>query len=172
MKPRLWLEFETRGKPETRGSKVAKMVFVKGGKGQRRPIVVDDNEDSGPWMKLLGQRCYDHAVAAGVLPRGVLGVSVRPWEGPVLLNCTIYVPRPDGHYRTNGELKASAPVFPISASDVDKFHRPLQDALKGVAFVDDRQVCKIVTDKQFSGNPGVRIAIYHLPRTIEEARTW
>ena len=49
--------------------------------------------------------------------------------------------------------------FPTVAPDLDHYVRACGDALKGVAFLDDAQVCKIVTTKVYGEIEGVGITV-------------
>ena len=49
--------------------------------------------------------------------------------------------------------------FPTVAPDLDHYIRALGDALKGVAFLDDAQICKIVSTKSYGENEGVEITV-------------
>ena len=98
-----------------------------------RPIVAarDMNEKSKEW---IGQvRDAAHAVYSGDL-----------LQGPVRLTCMFYFSRPKSHLRSgkrSGELKDSAPEHHCSTPDLAKLFRCLEDALTGVVWQDDRQVC-------------------------------
>lgn len=93
-------------------------------------------------------------------------LAVEPFAKDVdlALSVRVYCKRPDGHYRTNGELKPWAltarPRAGTNGGDLDNFIKLVKDALNLVAYHDDTQIVEYLepTGKWFVG-PG------ELPRT-------
>lgn len=86
--------------------------------------------------------------------------------GAIKLSLDFKMPRPKNHYGTgknSGSLKQSAPFYHLSTPDLDKLVRCIKDALTGIAWKDDKQVCVLTTVKHYDETPGVNIL-------IEEAR--
>lgn len=88
-------------------------------------------------------------------------------EGPVEFTAVFHTVRPDAHYRRRkgaitNEIKPNAPIYSTSTPDSDKMRRAAQDALSGLAYLDDKQVAighdskPYVTDGQ---PPGAEITI-------------
>jgi crossover junction endodeoxyribonuclease RusA len=80
-----------------------------------------------------------------------------PWQGPVMVTLSFYLPRPKAHYGTgrNAErLKPQAPTYPSTHPDIDKLIRSVLDAMTGIVFHDDRQVVVIQAGKYY-GQPGM-----------------
>lgn len=125
------LEFRIVGVAQQMGSKRA---FVP--RGWSRPVITDSNRNLKSWQQLVSQAA-SHAVQQ--LPaneRGMLLDGVR-------LVVAFYLPRPKSlPKRLTAHTKAP---------DLDKFVRALQDALTGVAFQDDSQVCDLVAMKRYAG---------------------
>lgn len=91
-------------------------------------------------------------------------VGQTPLVGPVAVRLDFYLPRPKGHYgsgRNSGMIKPSAPLFPAVKPDIDKLVRACLDALTGMAFRDDSQVCALSARKLFADNrtPGVHVVV-------------
>jgi len=90
-------------------------------------------------------------------------VNLKPWReavrqealktgkpmamGAVFVDLAFRFARPKGHYNAKGELKQSAPMRVITKPDLDKLQRSTLDALTGVLFKDDSQVCRILAMK-------------------------
>lgn len=69
-------------------------------------------------------------------------------EGPLRFTLTVYRVRPAGHYKKSkgvmtGELNTEglSARFPITKPDVLKLARGVEDALSGVLYRDDAQIC-------------------------------
>lgn len=78
-----------------------------------------------------------------------------PLTGPVELNVTYLMPRPKNHYRTGkhaGQLKDDAPRMHTSKPDRDNLDKALKDALKGICWIDDAQVCDGRSQKMYSND--------------------
>jgi crossover junction endodeoxyribonuclease RusA len=89
-------------------------------------ITTSDNRQLKPWRQ---------AVAAEALAAGLPLL-----EGGVELSCEFAFARPKGHYGKRG-LLPSAPRHHTVTPDKDKCVRAIGDALKGIAYRDDSQVC-------------------------------
>lgn len=131
------IRFTVHGRPQQRGSKRATLIPDKKGGFRKRPdgkpIIVarDDNEKSGDWMNSVRAAAAEHRDGE------LLGGALR-------LTCWFYFQRPKSHFgsgRNADRLKPSAPAHHVQAPDLSKLIRCLEDALTGVIWVDDRQVC-------------------------------
>lgn len=148
--------FRVRGLAKTKGSVKA---FVpckpwanpprdKGGR-----IIVSVMNMAGEEAKKWEQQVALVAKAAMVRS----GVQRAPKGTAVVVQWTFYMPRPQGHYGTGrnaGVLKPRAPLYPVTAADVDKMVRCAQDALTGVVYDDDRQVIGGAPWKFYAEEPG------------------
>jgi crossover junction endodeoxyribonuclease RusA len=112
-------------------------------------VVIDACEKTKPWqadVKVFALKAY----------------SGKPIDGPIGLNLVFVMQRPKYHFNKNG-LKKSAPAWHISRPDETKLTRAVEDALTGIIWVDDSQICKSSKEKIYGDHPGVHIAIYELP---------
>ena len=132
------IKFEVLGKPMTQGSTRSAPVRKKGGGYQThpdgRPKLIPVH-DKGKELKAWRQ---DVAVAARRAYSGPLLV------GPVAIVLIFARPRLKWHFGTGrnaGKLKASAPSHPTTKPDSIKLTRAVEDALTGVIWADDAQVC-------------------------------
>lgn len=86
----------------------------------------------------------------------------EPLEGPVEIRLEFFTLRPKSHYRARKVRLANAETVsvtvmrpgmqlrPTSAPDGDKLWRSVGDALNGVCYRDDRQVCEAVVRKRYT----------------------
>jgi Holliday junction resolvase RusA-like endonuclease len=95
---------------------------------------------------------YDPGTAEGW--KSCVAVAAAALEGacihaPLSVTLTFYLPRPKNHYRTNGMLKPTSPVYMHdSKPDADNLAKAVLDALTNIrAWLDDDQVCELVIRK-------------------------
>lgn len=149
MKAQKLIEFRVDGTPQPRGSKKAITV-----PGQRRGLLIDDNRKSAPWMAVVKQAA-----------RQAMG-DRQPFDGPLCLKVLFFRERPKGHFGKRG-LKPTAPAFPATKPDSSKYMRAVEDALTGVAYVDDSRLVDSWPSKRF-GTPGIVVQLFALPGTVGE----
>ena len=79
-----------------------------------------------------------------------------PVYGPISMSIEFYVGRPKAHFRTGQHshlLKSSAPIWNTSRADIDNYVKLVLDALNGVFYKDDSQICHLKTIKKYSNYP-------------------
>jgi Holliday junction resolvase RusA-like endonuclease len=96
---------------------------------------------------------YRAAVAAAARAAGAEPTDAAP----ITLIVDLVFARPKSHYRKAG-LRADAPKLP--RPDCSNVLKGIEDALNGVAWVDDTQVGKVIVEKTFGteGRTTVRIS--------------
>lgn len=126
-------EFIVFGEPQQKGSMRAFMP-----KGWTRPVLTSTNRNLKAWEELVRARANE--------ARG----DREPMAGPVALSIDFYFQRPKRLL-----TKSTAGVWQphISAPDLSKLVRGLEDALSGILFLDDRQVAKLDATKAYAA-PG------------------
>lgn len=80
----------------------------------------------------------------------------EPLTGALRVDCSFYFERPKSHYRTGKYshiLKESAPIMHTIKPDRDNLDKIVLDALKGVFWIDDCQICLGEIRKFYSVNP-------------------
>jgi Holliday junction resolvase RusA-like endonuclease len=82
-------------------------------------------------------------------------------DKPVLCHVQAYLPRPKAHYGKKG-LKGSAPMMHISRPDSDNIMKAIKDALSGVCWQDDCQVCDERIIKLYGEVPKTIITVREL----------
>lgn len=66
-----------------------------------------------------------------------------PTRGRVEISLRFVFSRPKSHFTSKGALRSSAPEFPGHGhGDTDNLTKAVKDALTGIAYVDDCQVCE------------------------------
>src|SRR5574343_627316 len=82
-----------------------------------------------------------------------------PVRGALTLVVTLYLPRPKSHYRANGEVKVSAPPYPVTKPDTTKLLRSTEDALTGIVWKDDSQIVEQFICKKYGEKPRAEIEV-------------
>jgi len=84
-----------------------------------------------------------------------------PWDGPLCVNVTVHMPRPQAHFSKKTGLKPNAPKFHISKPDVDNLTKSILDALTNLGvWKDDSIVADHAIKKVYAnGQTGAQIEI-------------
>lgn len=155
--------FNVAGIPRPGGSKTPQVIYRKGGipvtkNGRILVVARESGKHTGEWRSNVAffarQAIQDHP----------------PLSGPLLLSVVFTMPRPGNHYgsgKNAGKLKATAPTFHTSKPDATKLLRSTEDALKGISWGDDSQVCVQRAVKVYGEQAGAKITI----KQITEAET-
>lgn len=141
--PRRYVSFTVYGKAAPAGSK--SLGRTKAGAA----FVRDSSGDRGKhWRTSVGQ------VAAAAMQ------GHAPLDGPLSLEATFYVARPQTHRSKRGGLVQSAPPFPVTRPDLTKLLRAIEDAMTGIVWRDDAQVIEQTARKVYDdADKGVRVVI-------------
>lgn len=141
------ITFFVPGIPQSRGSKQAFPFRRKN--GSLGVAVSDDNPKSKDWMASVAQMASE-------------AIRGFPLQGPVGVRMTFVMPRPKHHFGTGRNahvLKDSAPRYHSARPDRGKLQRAVEDALTGIGYLDDAQICCGPVEKIYGQRPGVEIAI-------------
>ena len=139
-----------RGKPAPQGSKVSTRY---GGMREASQFVM-------PWRNQIVSACIEQQINNGEII-----------EQPVEIFIDFLFHRPQGHYgtgRNEGNLKPSAPTYPITRStgDIDKLCRSTLDGLSipsgGILLRDDSLVVNLRAKKEFASKGGFQGAFIHI----------
>lgn len=92
------------------------------------------------------------------------------FAGPVSVTLNFHLPRPKGHYRSNGELKPAAPFYHTGRPDSDNLAKAVLDALTNAgAWADDGIACVLWVSKTYGAQPGCMVKIEPLTTHITKA---
>jgi len=70
-------------------------------------------------------------------------------EAPLTLEIFLEFVRPKSHYRANGELNPRT-ALKVPPGDCSNYQKGIEDALNGIAWVDDVQVGRTIVEKTYS----------------------
>lgn len=99
---------------------------------------------------------YENRLASQAV-KAVRGVT--PIILPVAISIEAYfeIPKSWGKKKTNEALQGD--LLHVSKPDIDNVIKIVLDALNGIVYKDDAQVCSIMAVKQYSNNPRLEIVI-------------
>lgn len=116
-------------------------------KSTHRLVTIHDKPELKSWRNLVALRCRDVMHTKGIAMAGK--------ETAVGLQIRFFL------YRCKAAAKRAWPVVEV---DCDKLARSINDALSNVAYVDDKQVCRIEAEKTYEQalGPGAEIRVIWL----------
>jgi crossover junction endodeoxyribonuclease RusA len=132
------IRFRARGKVVPQGSMRAYIVHG-------HPVLTSTAKGLKEWRRLVSDQ------AQRVAPS-------TPWDGPIGIHVTFWMPRPKSEPKTRR-------TWPDRRPDIDKLLRSTLDALTDVVFNDDGQVVEVGMRKDW-GPPGIDVDVYR----IEESK--
>lgn len=142
------ISFTVYGQAQPAGSK-RRVPIIKDGRTVFHRVI-DDNPKSAYWKHEVKQAAIDAMDAAGFR---------ELFTGAIVAEFVFHRVRPKGHYKANGELKASAPSYPTTKPDLLKTARGIEDALQGLVYLNDAQICDELLRKHFGGQAAVTVTI-------------
>lgn len=115
--------------------------------------LVESSKTLAPWRETV-------AIAA----RQGWPEEMPPWQFAVGLSVTFWFRRPASHFgsgRNRHVRKTWSDEWPTSQGigDLDKLERAICDALTGVVFLDDKQVCTITSAKLYGGRERAEVTV-------------
>ena len=84
------------------------------------------------------------------------GAFVSALNGPVGAELAFTLPWPASWAK---ERRAAA-LWPVGRVDVDNLVKAVLDALNGICYADDRQVCSLLASKRYGVAPGVLVRLW------------
>lgn len=158
------LSFRVYGDPKPGGSKRG-FIITRKATGKQGVAMVDMSKNKG----------WKAAVKAAALES--LGGRRALLEGPLRLSVTFFLRRPKKHFGTGRNASALKPDAPpawhTQPADATKLLRSTEDALTGIAWVDDSQIADQHVRKLWSGGthgqPGAVITVECIDDSPAEA---
>lgn len=99
--------------------------------------------------------------ASGGSPPAVSKVKFQKDE-PLEISILALFPIPQHTSKRLRELMLNGDILPTKKPDSDNVIKVILDALNGVAYHDDAQICRVYFDKMYAENPEIRILIRNI----------
>jgi Holliday junction resolvase RusA-like endonuclease len=80
-------------------------------------------------------------------------------EGPVRLDLKLFVTPPASWSKKKTALALGGAVLPTTKPDIDNVLKGICDAMNGVVFMDDKQVCEVSVTKRYAATPEVAVHV-------------
>lgn len=80
-------------------------------------------------------------------------------EGPVRLDLVVVHPIPKAFSKKKRLQAIEGDILPCVKPDIDNVEKIVEDALNGIVWVDDKQVCKVEKDKIYGEIPRIEVSI-------------
>lgn len=87
-------------------------------------------------------------------------------EQPIKVTIAAYLQCPKSKSKRFREAAFAGKEFPCKKPDVDNLFKTITDALSGVAYKDDKQICLGVVTKFYAAEPRVDVKIELLANTV------
>ena len=101
-------------------------------------------------------RAYEQAIALA----GKLAMQGRePLGGPVAMRLDIFMPIPASWSKAKREAALLSSVMPISKPDASNVLKAVEDAMNGIAYIDDSQIIDVWVRKRYSHEPRIELAV-------------
>lgn len=142
------MKFFVPGAPAPQGSKT---------RGKHGGLY-ESSKAVGPWRERVALVAAAQPLSGDAWQRGETRTE-GPALGPIRLAAEFVFERPKAHYRTNGEVKLTAPERPAVRPDIDKLCRAILDALTGILLASDAQVVELRATKEYGPAPGCWVTV-------------
>jgi Holliday junction resolvase RusA-like endonuclease len=85
---------------------------------------------------------------------------LNPTRDAVTLMMVAFIPIPASWPKQKRACAAAGLLLPTSRPDLDNYEKVVTDALNGVCYEDDSQICDVIKSKRYSTNPRVHVSVH------------
>lgn len=85
-----------------------------------------------------------------------------PLSAPLCMDMVICLSPPQSWSRKKIDAAIEGRVLPTVKPDVSNVQKAVEDAMNGIVYIDDSQLCQINTRKCYSAHPGVKVTVKQL----------
>lgn len=106
--------------------------------------------------KAAKDRTYEKSI--GVIARTAMA-GRGPYEGPLVLSLRFRLPIPKSQTKRTRSLMAAGQIAPTVKPDLSNAVKAIEDAMNGIAYIDDVQIVRGVQEKIYAETPGVDVVL-------------
>nr|DAF84578.1 MAG TPA: Endodeoxyribonuclease RusA [Myoviridae sp. ctY1522] len=106
------------------------------------------------------EKTKDYELRVGRCYCSKTNVRREDYTCPVKMMITVFVAPPHSMSKSMREKALQNAFAPTKKPDIDNVAKSILDALNGLAYQDDKQVCDLSIRKLYSTDPGVRVTMY------------
>ena len=88
-------------------------------------------------------------------------IKTSPLTGPLVMKVNVYRSVPKSWTKKKQLAALEGTVKPDMKPDVSNYLKGIEDALNGIAYIDDSQIVLAIVKKAYSANPRVEIRIWN-----------
>lgn len=87
-------------------------------------------------------------------------ITCRPLQGPLVMKVDIFRGIPKSWPKKKQEQALSGIIKPIIKPDCSNYLKGIEDALNGIAYMDDSQIVLVHVTKQYAAEPRAEIRVW------------
>jgi Holliday junction resolvase RusA-like endonuclease len=107
------------------------------------------------------KKTRDYEAQVKAIAQQACGTS-RPTANAIGFEFVAFVPIPKSWSKAKQDKARAGLIYPTSRPDLDNYEKAVTDALNGVAFADDSQICDVVKSKRYSDEPRIYVRVFAL----------
>lgn len=144
---------------------VVELACTPRGKGDPDTRVIVPKGGGRPFVTVYKEAkdvAYEKAIAWKA-KAAMRGRALLPAGTPVAIRLFVMVPVPKSWLRRDRDAALVGTLFPTSRPDHDNYSKSVCDALTGIVWADDSQVCRSLIVKEYADAPGIICEVFTLP---------
>lgn len=85
---------------------------------------------------------------------------------PMAVRIRAFYPIPESFPKKKRQLAESGELLPMVKPDLDNVNKAIMDAMNEIVYQDDKQICALFSNKQYSDNPRVVVTVAPIVKGI------
>ncbi len=124
-------------------------------KGKQRPRICRNN---GRSMAYTPRQTVEYKKLIKARYNAVSGAKFDKNE-PLVINVVALFQVPKSASKKSKKMMINGQILPTKKPDIDNIAKVVLDALNGICYHDDAQICQICCKKMYAKNPGIQVLI-------------
>lgn len=145
----IWLSLNYIGKPQAQQRPKHRMIVSKAGKAFTQTYEPSESRNFKATLHVLAQDALKKA-------------GIKPFENAVYLSVHVRVAVPQSISKKKRQQMLNGDILPTKKPDVDNILKAIMDALNGVWYLDDKQVCEVNIYKSYKETDGLNVMAWEM----------